>query len=493
MGTVDFMAPEQGIDSRRVDHRADIYSLGCTLCYLLTGRAPFDGGNVLARLMAHQDRPPCRCVVARPDIPEAIDTVYQKMMAKNPADRPASMTDVVKLMDACRSTCGSVEQARSGLNVFAATVTVDRDSPRLTVRELVMGRDEPTNVQLGPGPVLVDRDQRGPAKPVGRRAMAIPRSLSFALAGLGVAAMVGLGCTLYFALDRPGRSGSASRGPSCAGPIVALPARVQSLWALPSRRRRLGRGRPRTLTWRRSFPSTRPTISRGASKRWPSPTTASAADRELVRVCAHGRRRRRHKRSPNTRLARRLAVHRPTVAMTPDGRLALIGTGTVRNDNFERAKVNESDGILWFWDLATGEQRFPKQQPYHGSVASVAISADGLRGLSASHDGELTLWNLKSGKRRSLGKQRGDAPEYELDFFPMVFFADGRHAATAVRDKLVRIWDLDTGREQAPWSGTATQFRACRSRPTAAASSRAAMTGPSSSGTSPAGQSSTAS
>ena len=56
MGTVDFMAPEQGIDSRRVDHRADIYSLGCTLCYLLTGRAPFEGATVLARLMAHQDR-----------------------------------------------------------------------------------------------------------------------------------------------------------------------------------------------------------------------------------------------------------------------------------------------------------------------------------------------------------------------------------------------------------------------------------------------------
>ena len=56
MGTIDFMAPEQGIDSKRVDHRADIYSLACTLCYLLTARVPFDGATVLARLMAHQDR-----------------------------------------------------------------------------------------------------------------------------------------------------------------------------------------------------------------------------------------------------------------------------------------------------------------------------------------------------------------------------------------------------------------------------------------------------
>ena len=57
MGTVDYMAPEQAEDSRRADHRADIYSLGCTLHYLLTGREPFVGETILKRLMAHQERP----------------------------------------------------------------------------------------------------------------------------------------------------------------------------------------------------------------------------------------------------------------------------------------------------------------------------------------------------------------------------------------------------------------------------------------------------
>ena len=57
MGTVDYMAPEQGRRLARVDHRADIYSLGCTFCYLLTGREPFAGASILKRMVAHQEHP----------------------------------------------------------------------------------------------------------------------------------------------------------------------------------------------------------------------------------------------------------------------------------------------------------------------------------------------------------------------------------------------------------------------------------------------------
>jgi len=103
MGTIDYMAPEQAEDSHRVDHRADIYSLGCTLHYLLTGQEPFLGATVLKRLMAHMERPAPSLRVARPDVPLALDAAYLKMMAKRPEDRPASMTEVIALLEASKT------------------------------------------------------------------------------------------------------------------------------------------------------------------------------------------------------------------------------------------------------------------------------------------------------------------------------------------------------------------------------------------------------
>ena len=102
MGTVDYMAPEQAEDSRRVDGRADIYSLGCTLYFLLTGKPPFDAPNVLKALMAHQERPAPSLQAARRDVPEALEEIYQAMMAKKPRDRPSSMAEVVRRLEASR-------------------------------------------------------------------------------------------------------------------------------------------------------------------------------------------------------------------------------------------------------------------------------------------------------------------------------------------------------------------------------------------------------
>ena len=128
MGTADFMAPEQAHDSKKADHRADMYSLGCSLYFLLTGRPPFDGRTILERIIAHQERPTPSLRAAGVEASKALDAAYQRLMAKRPADRPRSMTEVIVLLEACRSSPREAEEARSGLSHFATTVLTRRAS-----------------------------------------------------------------------------------------------------------------------------------------------------------------------------------------------------------------------------------------------------------------------------------------------------------------------------------------------------------------------------
>jgi serine/threonine protein kinase len=85
LGTADYLAPEQAIDSHGVDARADIYSLGCSLYFVLTGRPPFPDGTLPQRLMMHQKIPPPDIRNRRPDAPEDLIEICLKMMAKKPS------------------------------------------------------------------------------------------------------------------------------------------------------------------------------------------------------------------------------------------------------------------------------------------------------------------------------------------------------------------------------------------------------------------------
>lgn len=87
LGTADYLAPEQARDSHGVDARADIYSLGCSLYYMLTGHAPFPDGTLPQRLMRHQKEMPPAITLDRPDAPADLVEICTRMMAKKPADR----------------------------------------------------------------------------------------------------------------------------------------------------------------------------------------------------------------------------------------------------------------------------------------------------------------------------------------------------------------------------------------------------------------------
>jgi serine/threonine protein kinase len=98
LGTLDYMAPEQCVDPHGVDGRADVYGLGCTLYELLAGQPPFAGpgyGSAFQKMQAHVEAavPPIR--QQRPDVPERLAAILERMLAKDREERFSSAADLV--------------------------------------------------------------------------------------------------------------------------------------------------------------------------------------------------------------------------------------------------------------------------------------------------------------------------------------------------------------------------------------------------------------
>lgn len=107
MGTIDYMAPEQAVNTRSADYRSDIYSFGCTLWYLLTGHSVYDGDTALAKLLAHRDNPIPPLLGTSVELSYAnpraviIDRILRKILAKNPDQRYQSMAEVLIALECC--------------------------------------------------------------------------------------------------------------------------------------------------------------------------------------------------------------------------------------------------------------------------------------------------------------------------------------------------------------------------------------------------------
>jgi formylglycine-generating enzyme required for sulfatase activity len=98
MGTVDFMSPEQGFSSKNVDGRADIYSLGATLFFLLTRKVMFPGDSAFEKLLAHREAPIPSLYNSRLGISPDLEIAFTKMVAKKVEDRYASMAEVISAL-----------------------------------------------------------------------------------------------------------------------------------------------------------------------------------------------------------------------------------------------------------------------------------------------------------------------------------------------------------------------------------------------------------
>lgn len=179
LGTADYLAPEQALNSHEVDARADIYALGCTLYFLLTGHPPFPDGTLAQRIAKHQTQMPARIRDERSDCPVSLENICFKMLQKRADDRYQSMSAVAAALRDWRA--GKVEVAeRTAVLVGAVGGDASRpagtggsrggsdssspaDAPRRTSLEDTVSNDASRTELL----VLPDSDKK--RLPVARR------------------------------------------------------------------------------------------------------------------------------------------------------------------------------------------------------------------------------------------------------------------------------------------------------------------------------------
>ncbi len=124
MGSVDYLPPEQALNFKEADARADIYSLGLTLWYLLTGRVAYEGDSLMAKLLAHRDSPIPSLAQARPDIPAELEQTFLRMVAKEPQDRHQSMTEVIAELTVARQRATELAGTATSSPLAALTAAV---------------------------------------------------------------------------------------------------------------------------------------------------------------------------------------------------------------------------------------------------------------------------------------------------------------------------------------------------------------------------------
>ncbi len=141
MGTYEYIAPEQALDASRADIRADIYSLGCTLYYMIAGVLPFPYDSEVKILLSHQNEIPRPLHEVRPEVPKALSALVDRMLAKKREDRPQTPAEVAAALshfaggkaeagdDACEVGAAAASGGDPALAGLAAEIADARSSP----------------------------------------------------------------------------------------------------------------------------------------------------------------------------------------------------------------------------------------------------------------------------------------------------------------------------------------------------------------------------
>jgi eukaryotic-like serine/threonine-protein kinase len=437
LGTIDYMSPEQASNPKNADHRSDLYSLGCTLHYLITGRPPFSGETFIERLIAHREQPIPSLAASRPDVSPALDDVLKHILAKSPESRLSSFGELIKSLEACRQS-PATDGGRSSVLPIASAPKKPSGPQRATITLLVSGMAA-TIALVGAAIYVHQRqtdqasDKRTPAVVAPAVASSEPVVQPKPLAPEPVELPPHVDTTKPQA-----KAIRAAESTKNSSPGASLPNEGVGL----VRELKGHKGRVHGVAVSRDGAFA---LSGGQDKSvrlWSIETGHELRRLEhdgpvyAAALAADGRRGLSGSADKTVRLwdfgsehdvgVRRLDGHTAavlTVMFAPGDELALSGS---------------ADRTIRVWDAATGQ---PAGLPLVHESAVVAITSIGANGILAGcEDGSLWLWDLKS--RQRVRKLKAPGPILCVAASPL-----GRRALSGHADGVLVVWDLDLGAE----------------------------------------------
>jgi hypothetical protein len=413
MGTPDFVAPEQANDPRCADVRSDLYSLGCTFYYVLTGQAPFAGATPLAKLMQHHLSDAPLVEDLRPELAGALAGVIRKLMAKRPEERYGTPAELAAALAA-------IQAAAAGPAPGAAPGTGGKAAPSTPAGARPAGRAGLVRRLYG----HTDWVKCVAFRPTG-----------------GVLASGGLDGTVRLWLPGPGEEVGRAEGHASA---------VLCLAFAPDGRSVVSGGQDRLLClWdlrEKEDSGKKPTLIPPSSFLLPPSLRWQAAGHDdnvnAVSFSPDGGRILSASHDGTLRLWQTATGRQARAWRGHDGpvwAVAFAGDG-------RRALSGGQDRMVRLWDVETGESllALPEQAMI---VTCVALSPDGRHALSAGMDGVVRLWDLQT--RRQVRAFEGHAARVTS----VAFSPDGRRVASGSRDRSVRVFDASGGQELYAFTG----------------------------------------
>jgi len=424
MGTPDYMAPEQAKAAHTADIRADLYSLGCTLFYLLSAKVPYPGGTLTEKLVKHQLNPLPRVERLRREVPPDLAAVVRRLMAKTPAERYATPADLAAALE---PFCGTRPPVATPVGETVAFQPDDQSHQNTNTEALTEGGAKPVAIPVATVAFPVKRAWWREGLSAGRRlaAAAWPplaragKRRPWLAAGAGaLAALLLLGLIVRLVSHRsedgqPGQPPPFDPNPLAGMKRDPIPYQEHFEPLPPEVQGWLGD------LWGRHWGAVR-CAAYGPEG---SGLAASGGDDKLIRLWDG-------KTLEPRGILKGHAFPVTAVAFSPDGKkLASCSEGDDRH--------------IWLWNLE--KKTNVKLEGHENNVTLLGFSKDGRYLLSAGREQVVHQWNLATGRSRRLVL----APGVRC----VALSPNGRHVLSGQMDKTLRLWDVEKGGEVRRFEG----------------------------------------